>query len=36
MATLSFHTKGGNTSDLAKHLKDNYPDLFKEFKVSEF
>ena len=25
-------TKGGNTSNLAKHLKDRHPDLFKEFK----
>ena len=27
-------TKGGNTSNLAKHLKDRHPDLFKEFMVS--
>ena len=29
-------TKGGNTSNLAKHLKDRHPDLFKEFKVIQF
>lgn len=32
----SFQTKGGSTSNLAKHLKDRHPDLFREFKVSEF
>ena len=25
-------TKGGNTSNLAKHLKGRHPDLFKEIK----
>jgi len=24
--------KGGNTSNLAKHLKDKHPDLHKEFR----
>ena len=28
--------KWGNTSNLAKHLKDRHPDLYKEFKVSAF
>src|SRR4029434_4096093 len=27
-------TKGDTTSNLAKHLKDRHPDLFKEFKES--
>lgn len=30
----TFQTKGGNASNLAKHVKDRPPDLFKEFKVS--
>lgn len=33
---LSFQIKGGNTSNLAEHLKDRHPILLKEFKVSEF
>lgn len=28
----SFISKGGNTSNLMKHLKDRHPDLMKEFK----
>lgn len=28
----SFLSKGGNTSNLIKHLKDRHPDLMKEFK----
>ena len=31
---LVLQIKGGNTSNLAKQLKDRHPDLFKEFKVS--
>ncbi|XP_048105648.1 protein mel-28-like isoform X3 [Alosa alosa] len=27
--------KGGNTSNLAKHLKDKHPDLFREFKSKQ-
>ncbi|XP_062377677.1 uncharacterized protein LOC134066362 isoform X3 [Sardina pilchardus] len=27
--------KGGNTSNLAKHLKDKHPDLFREFKLKQ-
>ncbi|XP_057709649.1 E3 SUMO-protein ligase ZBED1-like [Corythoichthys intestinalis] len=26
------HAKGSNTSNLAKHLADNHPDLYQEFK----
>lgn len=33
---LSFQMKGGNTSNLAEHLKDRHHILLKEFKVSEF
>ncbi|KAI2656685.1 E3 SUMO-protein ligase ZBED1 [Labeo rohita] len=29
---LSSLSKGGNTSNLIKHLKDRHPDLMKEFK----
>ena len=28
----SLQTKGANTSNLAKHLADRHPELFKEFK----
>ncbi|XP_075719862.1 E3 SUMO-protein ligase ZBED1-like [Rhinoderma darwinii] len=28
----SLHCKAGNTSNLAKHLADNHPDLYKELK----
>uniref|UniRef100_A0A672RIU4 BED-type domain-containing protein n=1 Tax=Sinocyclocheilus grahami TaxID=75366 RepID=A0A672RIU4_SINGR len=31
----SFLSKGGNTSNLIKHLKDRHPDLMKEFKQAE-
>lgn len=27
--------KGGNTSNLAKHLRDKHPDLFRDFQVNE-
>lgn len=29
-------SKGGNTSNLIKHLKDRHPDLIKEFKQASF
>lgn len=29
-------TKGGNASNLAKHLEDRHLDHFKELKVNEF
>ena len=32
----SFHSKGGNTSNLIKHLKDRHPDLMKEFQQVSF
>lgn len=27
--------KGGNTSNLAKHLRDRHPDIFRDFQVNE-
>lgn len=32
----AFQTKRGNTSNLAKHLKDRHSDLYKELRVREF
>lgn len=32
MVSQTFPNKGGNTSNLAKHLKDRHPAIYKEFK----